>query len=107
MTLSAVPPPRLFPLLDQFGFGGEWHWGDHRDGQPSSPPSPMIVLFFLGQRHFVEGIATTGGEGLSRRERPSSRPTAGPPTRCARPRSRWAVRWAVGVIRAGAPTTRP
>jgi len=24
---------------------------------------PMIVVFFLGQRHFVEGIATTGSKG--------------------------------------------
>jgi multiple sugar transport system permease protein len=24
---------------------------------------PMIILFFLGQRHFVEGIATTGRGG--------------------------------------------
>ncbi len=24
---------------------------------------PMIVLFFLGQRHFVQGIATTGNKG--------------------------------------------
>ena len=24
---------------------------------------PMIVLFFLAQRHFVEGIATTGRKG--------------------------------------------
>ncbi|MBG6217150.1 ABC-type glycerol-3-phosphate transport system permease component [Arthrobacter sp. CAN_A6] len=24
---------------------------------------PMIILFFLGQRHFVEGIATTGNKG--------------------------------------------
>jgi hypothetical protein len=25
------------------------------------PTVPMIVLFPLGQRHFVRGIATTGG----------------------------------------------
>ncbi|MEU0155068.1 hypothetical protein ABZ071_24780, partial [Micromonospora fulviviridis] len=24
---------------------------------------PMIILFFLAQRHFVEGIATTGRKG--------------------------------------------
>ncbi len=24
---------------------------------------PMIILFFLGQRYFVEGIATTGSKG--------------------------------------------
>lgn len=24
---------------------------------------PMLVLFFLAQRHFVEGIATTGRKG--------------------------------------------
>jgi multiple sugar transport system permease protein len=24
---------------------------------------PMVILFFLGQRYFVEGIATTGSKG--------------------------------------------
>jgi multiple sugar transport system permease protein len=24
---------------------------------------PMIIAFFLGQRHFMEGIATTGNKG--------------------------------------------
>jgi len=24
---------------------------------------PMILLFFAGQRHFVQGIATTGSKG--------------------------------------------
>ena len=24
---------------------------------------PMIIIFFLGQRYFVEGIATTGSKG--------------------------------------------
>jgi multiple sugar transport system permease protein len=24
---------------------------------------PMIILFFLGQKHFVKGIATTGSKG--------------------------------------------
>jgi multiple sugar transport system permease protein len=24
---------------------------------------PMIIVFFLGQRYFVEGIATTGRKG--------------------------------------------
>jgi hypothetical protein len=29
----------------------------------SSTSSGMIVIFFLGQRYFVEGIATTGRKG--------------------------------------------
>nr|KEP24448.1 sugar ABC transporter permease [Georgenia sp. SUBG003] len=55
-------PRGLKALLDQFGFGGEWHWEIIVTASVITT-IPMIVLFFLGQRHFVEGIATTGAKG--------------------------------------------
>jgi len=55
-------PRGLKALLDQFGFGGEWHWEIVVTASVITT-IPMIVLFFLGQRHFVEGIATTGAKG--------------------------------------------
>jgi multiple sugar transport system permease protein len=55
-------PRGLKSLLDQFGFGGEWHWEIVVTASVITTV-PMIVLFFLGQKHFVEGIATTGNKG--------------------------------------------
>ena len=55
-------PRGLKSLLDQFGFGGEWHWEIVVTASVITT-IPMIVLFFIGQRHFVEGIATTGSKG--------------------------------------------
>lgn len=55
-------PRGLKALLDQFGFGGEWHWEIVVTASVIAT-IPMIVLFFLGQRHFVAGIATTGTKG--------------------------------------------
>jgi multiple sugar transport system permease protein len=55
-------PRGLKALLDQFGFGGEWHWEIVITASVITT-IPMIVLFFLGQRHFVQGIATTGAKG--------------------------------------------
>ena len=55
-------PRGLKSLLDQFGFGGEWHWEIIVTASVIATV-PMIVLFFLGQRHFVQGIATTGSKG--------------------------------------------
>jgi multiple sugar transport system permease protein len=55
-------PRGLKSLLDQFGFGGEWHWEIVVTASVIATV-PMIVLFFLGQRHFVQGIATTGNKG--------------------------------------------
>jgi multiple sugar transport system permease protein len=55
-------PRGLKSLLDQFGFGGEWHWEIVVTASVIAT-LPMIVLFFLGQRHFVQGIATTGSKG--------------------------------------------
>jgi multiple sugar transport system permease protein len=53
-------PRGLKALLDQFGFGGEWHWEIVMTASVITTV-PMIILFFLGQKHFVRGIATTGG----------------------------------------------
>lgn len=55
-------PRGLKSLLDQFGFGGNWHWEIIVTASVITTV-PMIILFFLGQRHFVEGIATTGSKG--------------------------------------------
>jgi multiple sugar transport system permease protein len=55
-------PRGLKALLDQYGFGGEWHWEIVVTASVIAT-LPMILLFFVGQRHFVEGIATTGSKG--------------------------------------------
>lgn len=55
-------PRGLKSLVDQFGFGGEFHWEIIVTASVITTV-PMIILFFLGQRHFVEGIATTGTKG--------------------------------------------
>ncbi|MFD1719211.1 carbohydrate ABC transporter permease [Georgenia deserti] len=55
-------PRGLKALLDQYGFGGNWHWEIIVTASVITT-IPMIVLFFLGQRHFIEGIATTGSKG--------------------------------------------
>ncbi len=55
-------PRGLKSLLDQFGFGGEWHWELIVTASVITTV-PMILAFFLGQRHFIEGISTTGSKG--------------------------------------------
>ena len=55
-------PRGLKSLVDQFGFGGEFRWEIIITASVITTV-PMIVLFFLGQRHFVQGIATTGSKG--------------------------------------------
>lgn len=55
-------PRGLKALLDQYGFGGEWHWEIVVTASVITTV-PMIILFFLGQKHFVQGIATTGNKG--------------------------------------------
>jgi multiple sugar transport system permease protein len=55
-------PRGLKSLVDQYGFGGEWHWEIIVTASVITTV-PMIILFFLGQRHFIEGIATTGSKG--------------------------------------------
>jgi multiple sugar transport system permease protein len=55
-------PRGLKALVDQFGFGGEFRWEIIVTASVITTV-PMIILFFLGQRHFVQGIATTGSKG--------------------------------------------
>ncbi|UNX56270.1 carbohydrate ABC transporter permease [Georgenia sp. TF02-10] len=55
-------PRGLKAMLDQFGFGGNWNWEIVVTASVITT-IPMIILFFLAQRHFVEGIATTGVKG--------------------------------------------
>src|SRR4051812_37603287 len=55
-------PRGLKSLVDQFGFGGEFRWEIIVTASVITTV-PMIILFFLGQRHFVRGIATTGSKG--------------------------------------------
>ncbi|MEU4402454.1 carbohydrate ABC transporter permease [Micromonospora orduensis] len=55
-------PRGLKVVLDRFGYGGEQQWEVVLAGSVLATV-PMIILFFLAQRHFVEGIATTGRKG--------------------------------------------
>jgi multiple sugar transport system permease protein len=55
-------PRGLKAVIDQFGKGGESQWEIVLAASVLTT-LPMVVLFFLGQRHFVEGIATTGRGG--------------------------------------------
>ena len=55
-------PRGLKSLLDQFGFGGEYHWEIIVTASVITTV-PMIILFFIGQKQFVVGIATTGTKG--------------------------------------------
>jgi multiple sugar transport system permease protein len=55
-------PRGLKALVDMYGFGGEWHWEIIVTASVITT-IPMIVLFFMGQKQFIEGIATTGSKG--------------------------------------------
>ena len=55
-------PRGLKSLVDQFGPGGESQWEVVVTAGVITTV-PMILLFFFGQRYFVEGIATTGSKG--------------------------------------------
>lgn len=59
---SFTMPRGLKALVDQYGFGGEFRWEVLVTASVITTV-PMVVLFFLAQRHFVEGIATTGSKG--------------------------------------------
>jgi multiple sugar transport system permease protein len=52
-------PRGLKAVVDQFGQGGEMQWEIVMAASVVTT-LPMVVLFLLGQRFFVEGIATTG-----------------------------------------------
>ena len=55
-------PRGLKTIVDQFGFGGERHWEIIVTASVITT-IPMIILFFIGQKQFIEGIATTGSKG--------------------------------------------
>lgn len=55
-------PRGLKAMVDQFGFGGNWHWELIVTASVITTV-PMIIMFFLGQRQFIEGVATTGVKG--------------------------------------------
>ena len=55
-------PRGLKAMVDQFGFAGNWHWELIVTASVITT-LPMIVMFFVGQRHFIEGVATTGLKG--------------------------------------------
>jgi multiple sugar transport system permease protein len=57
-------PRGLFVLLGQYGpsAGGEGDW-QIIIAATVIATVPMIIIFFLGQRYFVEGIATQGRKG--------------------------------------------
>jgi multiple sugar transport system permease protein len=64
--LIYLQDPKLFTLprglkaiLDQFGQGGDPKW-EIVLAASAIATLPMILIFFLGQRYFVQGIATTG-----------------------------------------------
>ncbi|MBA3622661.1 MAG: hypothetical protein H0W51_10155 [Euzebyales bacterium] len=55
-------PLGLKALLDQFGQGGVSLW-EIVMAASVIVTIPMVVIVFLGQRHFVQGISTTGTKG--------------------------------------------
>lgn len=55
-------PRGLKAIVDQFGQGGEAEWEIVLAGSVITT-LPMIILFFILQRYFVEGIATQGRKG--------------------------------------------
>ncbi|SCK32373.1 carbohydrate ABC transporter membrane protein 2, CUT1 family (TC 3.A.1.1.-) [Streptomyces sp. WMMB 714] len=55
-------PRGLKAVLDQFGEGGEMRW-EIVAAASVIVTVPMIIAFFLCQKHFVEGIATQGRKG--------------------------------------------
>jgi multiple sugar transport system permease protein len=55
-------PRGLKALVDRFGFGGEFQWEIIVTASVITT-LPMIILFFLGQKHFVSGITAGGTKG--------------------------------------------
>jgi multiple sugar transport system permease protein len=55
-------PRGLKVVLDRFGYGGEQEWEVVLAGSVIATV-PMLIVFFLAQRHFIQGIATTGQKG--------------------------------------------
>ncbi|WP_168626603.1 MULTISPECIES: carbohydrate ABC transporter permease [unclassified Cryobacterium] len=61
-TATFTVPRGLKALVDQFGFGGEWHWEILVTASVITT-LPIIILFFFGQKQFVEGVASSGIKG--------------------------------------------
>lgn len=55
-------PRGLKAILDQFGQGGELQW-EIIMAATVIMTIPMIAIFFMGQRYFIEGLTTTGMKG--------------------------------------------
>jgi multiple sugar transport system permease protein len=55
-------PRGLKAILDQFGQGGEMQW-EIVLAASVIITVPMIIIFFFGQRYFMDGIATSGLKG--------------------------------------------
>ena len=55
-------PRGIKAILDQFGQGGEMQW-DIIMAATVVLTIPMILIFFMGQRYFIEGLTTTGMKG--------------------------------------------
>jgi multiple sugar transport system permease protein len=56
---SFTIPRGLKAMVDQFGFGGQWHWELIVTASVIGT-IPMIVLFMVAQRQIMDGIATSG-----------------------------------------------
>lgn len=52
-------PRGLKALVDQFGFAGNWHWELIVTASVIATV-PMIIVFFVGQRHILSGTTTAG-----------------------------------------------
>jgi multiple sugar transport system permease protein len=61
-TMLYTLPRGLKAILDRFGQGGEMQW-EIVLAASVIVTVPMIVVFFVGQRYFMDGIATTGRKG--------------------------------------------
>ncbi len=54
-------PRGLIAIINNPSIGGEKHW-ELLAAAGVIVTIPMVVVFFLGQRYFIEGVATTGGK---------------------------------------------
>jgi multiple sugar transport system permease protein len=59
---SFTLPRGLIAIINNPSIGGEKHW-ELLAAAGVVVTVPMIIVFFLGQRYFLEGIATTGSKG--------------------------------------------
>ncbi|GAB3273542.1 carbohydrate ABC transporter permease [Arthrobacter pigmenti] len=55
-------PRGLKALVDEFGVSGEFAWEIPITAGVITT-IPMIILFFIAQKHFIKGVATTGMKG--------------------------------------------